>query len=136
MRAHRVAGANSRVITSSNRFAVYIQSRLWLSSYRLARSQRMLAFEIYVNKVKVCTASLDDLEFVTATLSSSIDMDGRPDERKLRFSVGGMNVKHKRMYRWVHYQMQKGNRIEVRIVDAKKTDEPTEIKCSGDSCSQ
>jgi hypothetical protein len=92
----------------------------------------MLAFEIYVNKVKVCTAGLDELEYVGAALSSFVNQDGRPDERKLNFSVHGM--KDKKMYSWVHYQMQKGHRIEVRIVDAKKTDEPKETKCSGGSC--
>ena len=92
----------------------------------------MLAFEIYVNKVKVCTAGLDELDYVGALLSSIVNQDGRPDERKLKFSVHGM--KDKKMYSWVHYQMQKGNRIEVRIVDAKKTDEPKETKCSGGSC--
>ena len=92
----------------------------------------MIAFEVYVNKVKVCTAGLDELEYVGSSLNSFVNQDGRPDERKLHFSVHGM--KDKKMYSWVHYQMQKGNRIEIRIVDAKKTDEPKETKCSGGSC--
>jgi hypothetical protein len=92
----------------------------------------MLALEVYVNKVKVCTAGLDELEFVGAQLFSLVNMDGRPDERKLQFSVNGM--KDKKMYSWVHYQMQKGNRVEIRIVDAKKTDEPKETNCSGGPC--
>jgi hypothetical protein len=94
----------------------------------------MLAFEVYVNKVKVCTAALDELEYVGAQLFSMVNMDGRPDSRKLQFSVHGMNMKNKKMYNWVHYNMQKGNRVEIRIVDAKKTDEPKETKCSGGSC--
>jgi hypothetical protein len=54
---------------------------------------------------------------------------GRPGEGKLQFSVHGM--KDKKMYSWIHYQMQKGNRIEVRIVETENTDEPKETKCSG-----
>ena len=92
----------------------------------------MIAFEVYVNTVKVCTAGLDELELVSAALHSIVDLDGRPDDRKLLFSVGGM--KNKKMYSWVHYQLQKGNRVEIRIVDAKKTDEPKPTKCSGGSC--
>ena len=92
----------------------------------------MIAFEVYVNKVKVCTAGLDELEYVGGSLASFLNQDGRPDERKIYFSVSGM--KDKKMYSWVHYHMQKGNRIEIRIVDAKKTDEPKETKCSGGSC--
>ena len=94
----------------------------------------MLAFEVYINKVKVCTAGLDELAYVGASPSSLVNMDGSPDERKLHFSVHGM--KDKKMYSWVHYQIQKGNRIEIRIVDAKKTDEPKETKCSGGSCDE
>jgi hypothetical protein len=92
----------------------------------------MLAFEVYVNKVKVCTAGLDELEYVGAQIFSLIKMDGNPDERKLMFAVHGM--KDKKMYSWVRYEMQKGNRVEIRIVDAKKTDEPRETMCSGGSC--
>jgi hypothetical protein len=92
----------------------------------------MLAFEVYVNTVKVCTAGLDELEFVSAALHSIVNLDGRPDERRLSFTVGG--IKNKKMYSWVHYKLQKGNRIEVRIVDAKKTDEPKQMKCSGGAC--
>jgi hypothetical protein len=92
----------------------------------------MIAFEIYVNGLKVCTAGLDDLEFVGAALSSMVNPDRRPDERKLFFSVHGM--KDKKMYTWLRYEMQKGHRIELRIVDAKQTDEPKEAKCSGGTC--
>ena len=92
----------------------------------------MIAFEVYVNKVKVCTAGVDEFEFLSAALHGFVNQDGRPDERKLLFSVSGM--KDKKMYGWVRYSMQKGDRIEVRIVDAKKLDEPTEMKCSGGSC--
>ena len=94
----------------------------------------MLAFEVYVNKLKVCTASLDELEYVGAALTSMVNMDRRPDERRLHFSVHGMNTKDKKTYHWVYYKMQKGDRVEIRIVDAKKTDEPKEDKCSGGSC--
>ncbi|GEM_PF-4687208 len=92
----------------------------------------MIALEVYVNKVKVCTAGLEELEFVSAALNSFVNPDGRPDDRKLHFSVLGM--KDKKTYNWIQYEMQKGNRIEIRIVDAKKTDDPKETKCSGGSC--
>jgi hypothetical protein len=92
----------------------------------------MLAFEIYVNKVKVCTAGIEEFEIVGAALNSFVNQDRRPDERKIRFSVYGK--KGKKLYSWVHYQMWKGHRIEIRIVDVKKIDEPKEWKCSGGSC--
>jgi hypothetical protein len=91
----------------------------------------MIAFEVYVNKVKVCTAGLDELDYVGAALNCFLNQDGPPDDRKIHFSVHGM--KDKRMYSWVHYKMWKGCRIEIRIVDAKKLDKPKESKCSGGS---
>jgi len=57
----------------------------WLPPLMLivGQSKRMLAFEVYVNKVKVCTAGLDEVEFVGASLNSFVNQDGRPDERRL-----------------------------------------------------
>ena len=92
----------------------------------------MLAFEIYVNKVKVCTAGIDEFQHVGATLNSIVNQDRRPDDRKIHFSVYGM--KDDKVYSWVQYQMWKGHRIEIRVVDVKKIDKPKEWKCSGGSC--
>jgi hypothetical protein len=92
----------------------------------------MIAFEVYVNSVKVCTAGLGDLDAIIASLLCRINPDGRPDEHQVFFSVGGVNSQ--KPYRWVHYNLIVGNRIEIRVVDAKKTDAPKEYSCSGGSC--
>ena len=91
----------------------------------------MLAFEIYVNRIKVCTAGLEELELVTASLTSYVNPDDRPDKMKIRFTVAG--AKDKKYFRYLQYEMSKGGKIEIRIVDAKKTDEPKELP-SGDCC--
>ncbi len=92
----------------------------------------MIAFEVYVNKVKVCTAGLGDLDAIIASLMCRVNPDGPPDERQVFFSVGG--VDGKKPYRWVHYNLQVGNRVEIRLVEAKKTDPPKEYSCPGGSC--
>jgi hypothetical protein len=89
----------------------------------------MLAFEIYVNRIKVCTAGLEELAAVKAGLTSFLNQDDRPDKMKIRFTVGGM--KDKKYYHWLQYEIQKGHRIEIRIVDAKKTDDPKELPPTG-----
>ena len=94
----------------------------------------MLAFEVYVNTVKVCTAAVDDFDFVGATLSSVMKKDGSPQERKVHFFVHGMNLEEKKPHQWVRYALEKGHKIEIRIVEAKKVDPATEVKCSGGSC--
>lgn len=68
----------------------------------------MLAFEIYVNRIKVCTAGLEELAFVTASLTSIVNQDDRPDKMKISFTVGGM--KDKRMYSWLRYENEKGRK--------------------------
>ena len=92
----------------------------------------MVAFEVYVNKVKVCTAGLGELESIVAFLACGVNQDGRPDERRIRFTVGG--VGDKKVYEWVRYEMQVGNRVEIRIVNTSKTDEPKQLSCPGGSC--
>ena len=92
----------------------------------------MVAFEVYVNKVKVCTAGMGELEGIFASLICSVNQDRRPDERKIHFSVSGLG--DKKVYNWVRYEMQVGNRVEIRIVNTSRTDEPTELGCSGGSC--
>ena len=92
----------------------------------------MIAFEVYVNKVKVCTAGIAELEGVVASLVCRVDQDGRPDEKKITFMVGG--VADKKPYQWVSYDMLVGNRVEIRIVETSKTDPPKELTCPGGSC--
>ena len=92
----------------------------------------MIAFEVYVNEVKVCTAGIGELEGIAGSLVCSMGQDGRPDERKIRFTVGGFG--DNKVYNWVHYDMLVGNRVEIRIVDTSKTDKPKELTCPGGSC--
>jgi hypothetical protein len=94
----------------------------------------MIAFEVYVNKVKVCTAGVGELNGIIATLMCRIDPDGRPDEHKITFSVSGVDTVKEKLYRWVHYDLSVGNRIEIRIVETKKTDPSKELTCPGGSC--
>jgi hypothetical protein len=92
----------------------------------------MIAFEVFVNKVKVCTAGIGELEAIVSYLACSVNQDGRPDEPKITFAVGG--VRDKKSYQWVYYEMLVGNRVEIRIVDTSKTDKPKELTCPGGSC--
>jgi hypothetical protein len=94
----------------------------------------MIAFEVYVNKVKVCTAGVGELNAIIASLMCRVNPDGRPDEHQITFSVGGVDTAKEKPYRWVYYDLLVGNRIEIRIVDTKKTDPPKEYTCPGGSC--
>lgn len=92
----------------------------------------MIAFEVYVNKLKVCTAGLGELDAIISSLMCRFDPDGRPDEPQILFSVSG--VGDNKAYQWVHYNLLVGNRVEIRVINAKKTDEPKQLTCPGGSC--
>lgn len=91
----------------------------------------MIAFEVYVNKAKVCTAGIGELDAVISGLSCAINKDGRPDEHKISFHVSG--VAEKECFNWVRYKLAVGDRVEIRIVDATKVDQPKKIECQGGS---
>jgi len=92
----------------------------------------MIAFEVYVNKVKVCTAGVEDFEAVFGTLGCAINQDGPANDPKMFFSVSGMA--DKKMFNWVHYNMNVGSKVEIRIVNASKVDKPKRTECPGGSC--
>ncbi len=104
------------------------------SGYGEKEGQRpaMIAFEVYVNKVKVCTAGLDELDYIFSNLACSLNKDRRPDDPTIIFSVSG--VAGKEMFSWAHYSLAIGHRVEIRIVDSSKADKPKRIRCSGGSC--
>jgi len=92
----------------------------------------MIAFDVYVNKVKVCTAGLDELELVVSSLTSTRTMDGLRDDRKITFNVCGMDKS--KPYKWASRDLDIGDAVEIRIVDSYDTDRPTIVACSGGSC--
>jgi hypothetical protein len=92
----------------------------------------MIAFEVFVNKVKVCTAGLGDLNAIISGLVCSVNQDGRPDEPKISFHVSG--AADKQAFNWVQYNCSVGDRVEIRIVETTEVDQPKKIECQGGSC--
>ena len=107
---------------------------VWLMGSVKRQACTMIAFEVYVNKVKVCTAGLGDLDAIIASLMCRVNPDGRPDEHQVFFSVSGVNKEKDKAYRWVNYDLQVGNRIEIRVIEGKSADTPQEYGCPGGSC--
>ena len=90
----------------------------------------MIAFEVYVNRIKVCTAGIGELTSLFAQANCLRDPDGNADQPQIRFHVSGMDTLNGRMWSWVNYPMGVGDRIEIKVVDARATDEPTEVQCN------
>jgi len=66
----------------------------WLSS----TVDFMIAFEVRVNKVKVCTAGMGSWTALSRA-HSTINKDGRPDQPKIAFHISG--VADKEAVNWV-----------------------------------
>ena len=92
----------------------------------------MIAFQIYVNKVKVCTAGIGELDAIIGGLVSRIEQDAPPGPPKTNFHVTG--VAGGKPFQWGYYDLQVGDRVEIRVVDTDKTDPPKEMKCRGGAC--
>ena len=89
----------------------------------------MIAFEVYVNRVKVCTAGIGELTSLFAQANCLKDPDGNADKPQIRFHVSGMDTLDARMWNWVNYPLGVGDRIEIKIVDATATDAPKGVHC-------
>ena len=92
----------------------------------------MVALEIYVNKVKVCTAGIEEFDAIIAGLVCKVDQDAPPGPPKINFHVSAAGGK--KAYNWVQYELQVNNRVEIRVVNTNKTDQPKELTCPGGAC--
>jgi hypothetical protein len=83
----------------------------------------MLAFEIYLNNQKVCTAGGDGLDTLTSTVGFfKKQAQGQP---VTMLTTAGVRLDPARIATWVQRQLQVGDRIEIRLVETTKADEPT-----------
>ncbi|MBD2307400.1 hypothetical protein H6G17_18140 [Chroococcidiopsis sp. FACHB-1243] len=94
----------------------------------------MIAFEVYLNGEKLCTAGLRDLSVLTAILNwrqrQADASAANPEELEaedFRLYVGGMlNIAEgsREFLRWLDLNLEVGNEITIKIVDANTVDIP------------
>ena len=92
----------------------------------------MIAFEVRVNKVRLCTAGMGEFDAIIAGLTSTLDKDRRPDEPKIAFHVSG--VADKEAFSWLQKTLGVGDRVEIRVLDTARVDAPKKVECKGGSC--
>ena len=81
----------------------------------------MIAYEVYLNGEKLCTAGGAELTALTGTLTF---FPNRPDELGPLLTVGGVVCNPEEFLHWAHRGLRVGNRVEIRIVESSKADEP------------
>jgi hypothetical protein len=94
----------------------------------------MIAFEVRINGKRVCVAGAEDLAVLTATVSAcgklgARTVPARPDDEsgEVFYSVTGLTARpdpeNDVHMRWRSVEpLQIGDVLEVRIIDAEKTD--------------
>ena len=96
------------------------------SSSSLATLYVMLAFEIYINGKKRCTAGVRGPCVLTAALCWVLrEHASRSRKRKeLNLGVGGLVSRSDESLEWLQRDVQPGDEVTIRIIEAAKVDEP------------
>ena len=84
----------------------------------------MIAFEIYVNGQKVCTAGSAGLDALTTGITFSRPKQPAQREAGTYLTIGGVVIEPEEIVNWDHRQLHIGDMVEVRVVDASEVDEP------------
>lgn len=86
----------------------------------------MLAFEIYINGRKRCTAGIRGPCVLTAVLSWILrERASRGRKRKeLHLGVGGLVSHSDEFLQWWQRDVRPGDEVSIRIIEATKVDKP------------
>jgi hypothetical protein len=85
----------------------------------------MRALEVYLNGKKLCIAGVGNKGVVTANVNCIL-RGGAKDEISL--DTGGLNSAGEEHLRWHDRKLRVGDKVEVRIIEAAKCDEPMSRK--------
>jgi hypothetical protein len=86
----------------------------------------MIAFEIYINGKRTCTAGIGGPCALTACLSWVQREPKSPHgkRKELNFGVGGLVSPSKEFFEWMQRDLQTGDEVTIRIIEAAKVDKP------------
>ena len=86
----------------------------------------MLAFEIYINGKKRCTAGISGACVLTACLSWVLrePKSRRGKREELKLGVGGLVSHSDEDLEWLSRDLQPGDEVTIRIIEAAKVDKP------------
>jgi hypothetical protein len=91
----------------------------------------MIAFEVYLNGEKLCTAGLGDLGVLSAILSwrgTQPYQDGTaPKLASLEFTISGLTSPAGDHVRWAEPQVHLDDEIRIRVVETSQADEPQNL---------
>src|SRR5262245_42545165 len=81
----------------------------------------MVAFEVYLNGKKTCTAGIGTHGILTTIPSLAT---APPNRKDLGFTVGGLISPRREHLRWTERNIRVGDEIRVKIVERTAVDRP------------
>ncbi len=93
----------------------------------------MLAFEVHINGKKRCTAGVRGPGVLTAALAWVLrERANRSGKRKeLNLGVSGLVSRSDEFLEWLQRDLQSGDEVTIRIVEAAKVDKPKKRRRQG-----
>jgi len=90
----------------------------------------MMAFEVYLNGKKICTAGVGDLGVLSTSLawrgSQPYQKGGRSVPSYLRLEVGGITASSGEHLRWLGRKIKRGDLVAIKAVEVASVDKPRE----------
>jgi hypothetical protein len=97
-----------------------------------AQRRATIAFEVYLNGKKICTAGVGNMGVLSAVLAyrgvQPYEEGGPPVSEYLTLDVGGYLPDSKEHIRWRERKLKPGDSVTVKIVKAESVDKPRERK--------
>jgi len=86
----------------------------------------MVAFEIFINGKKKCTAGIGKPGVVTTILNwvQADEQRGRKPSEDMELSVGGLISRSREFLEWFRRDLKRGDEIVVRVVESERADPP------------
>jgi hypothetical protein len=89
----------------------------------------MIAFEVYLNGERICTAGVGDLGVLTSSLAwrgaQPYQKGGPTVAEYLRLYVGGLANSGDQL-RWLDRKLKRGDVVSIKVVEADSPDKPRE----------
>ena len=80
----------------------------------------MIAYEIYLNGKKVCTAGGSELSVLTGAVNF---FPNRSDQLGPLLTVSGVVSKPEEFLHWAHRELRIGDSVEIRVIESSIVDE-------------
>ena len=85
------------------------------------KSAAMIAFDVYLNGEKVCTAGNEDLTSVTAAVNF-FPKGYRRDKLSPTLTVDGVASQPEEFLDWAYRELRVGDRVEIQVVESSTAD--------------